>query len=67
MWHGILPAFTTKFTESGDLDFKEMERCCALQIDASVDGLVACGSLGEGPLLSHDGEALATRPQLPTA
>lgn len=54
MWHGILPAVTTKFTETGELDFKEMERCFALQIDAGVDGLIACGSLGEGPLLNHD-------------
>lgn len=54
MWQGILPAVTTKFTESGALDFKEMERCFKLQIDAGVDGLIACGSLGEGPMLSHD-------------
>jgi 4-hydroxy-tetrahydrodipicolinate synthase len=31
-----------------------MERCHGLQIDAGVDGLIACGSLGEGPMLSHD-------------
>jgi 4-hydroxy-tetrahydrodipicolinate synthase len=54
MWQGIFPAITTKFTESGDLDFREMERCFAFQVDAGVDGLVACGSLGEGPLLSQD-------------
>lgn len=54
MWKGILPAVTTKFTESGDLDFREMERCYALQMEAGVDGLIACGSLGEGPMLSHD-------------
>jgi dihydrodipicolinate synthase/N-acetylneuraminate lyase len=54
MWKGILPAVTTKFTEAGDLDFREMERCYALQMDAGVDGLIACGSLGEGPMLSHD-------------
>ena len=54
MWQGILPAVTTKFTESGALDFKEMERCFQLQIDAGVDGLIACGSLGEGPMMSHD-------------
>lgn len=54
MWQGILPAVTTKFTEAGDLDFKEMERCFGLQIAAGVDGLIACGSLGEGPMLSHD-------------
>lgn len=54
MWQGVLPAVTTKFSESGALDFKEMERCFALQIEAGVDGLIACGSLGEGPMLSHD-------------
>jgi hypothetical protein len=53
MWQGIFPAVTTKF--DGDrLDFAEMERCFALQIAAGCDGLIACGSLGEGPMLSHD-------------
>jgi dihydrodipicolinate synthase/N-acetylneuraminate lyase len=54
MWKGVLPAVTTKFTEAGDLDFREMDRCYALQVQAGVDGLIACGSLGEGPMLSHD-------------
>jgi 4-hydroxy-tetrahydrodipicolinate synthase len=31
-----------------------MERCFALLMDAGCDGLIACGSLGEGPMLSHD-------------
>ena len=54
MWQGVLPAVTTKFDENGALDFKEMERCFAIQMDAGCDGLIACGSLGEGPMLSHD-------------
>jgi len=54
MWKGVIPAVTTKFTESGALDFKEMQRCFALQMDAGCDGLIACGSLGEGPMLSHE-------------
>ncbi len=54
MWQGVLPAVTTKFDENGALDFKEMERCFAIQIEAGCDGLIACGSLGEGPMLSHD-------------
>jgi dihydrodipicolinate synthase/N-acetylneuraminate lyase len=54
MWQGVIPAVTTKFTENDTLDFKEMERCFSLQIDAGCDGLIACGSLGEGPMLSHD-------------
>ena len=54
MWQGVIPAVTTKFTESGGLDFKEMTRCYALMMQAGCDGLIACGSLGEGPMLSHD-------------
>jgi len=53
MWHGVIPAVTTKFNEDGSLDMAEMERCFALQMDAGCDGLIACGSLGEGPMLSH--------------
>lgn len=54
MWQGVLPAVTTKFKDDGSLDHDEMLRCFQLQMDAGVDGLIACGSLGEGPMLSHD-------------
>lgn len=54
MWTGILPAVTTKFKEDGSLDHAEMERCFALQMEAGCDGIIVCGSLGEGPMLSHD-------------
>lgn len=54
MWQGVIPAVTTKFTVDDKLDFKEMDRCYTLQMDAGCDGLIACGSLGEGPMLSHD-------------
>jgi 1-pyrroline-4-hydroxy-2-carboxylate deaminase len=54
VWQGVLPAVTSKFTEDGALDFKEMARCYDLQMAAGCDGLIACGSLGEGPMLSHD-------------
>ena len=54
MWSGVFPAVTTKFTEDDRLDHAEMERCFGLQIDAGCDGLIVCGSLGEGPMLSHD-------------
>ena len=53
MWHGVIPAVTTKFNEDGSLDFVEMQRCFALMMDAGCEGLIACGSLGEGPMLSH--------------
>lgn len=54
MWEGVIPAVTTKFTENGELDHAEMERCFACQMDAGCHGLVACGSLGEGNMLSHE-------------
>lgn len=53
MWQGVMPAVTTKFNANGDLDPKEMSRCYRLLIEAGCDGLIACGSLGEGPMLSH--------------
>lgn len=54
MWTGVFPAVTTKFTEDDRLDHAEMERCFALQMEAGCDGLIVAGSLGEGPMLSHD-------------
>jgi 4-hydroxy-tetrahydrodipicolinate synthase len=54
MWTGVFPAVTTKFTEDEGLDHAEMERCFQLQVDAGVDGIIVCGSLGEGPMLNHD-------------
>lgn len=53
MWSGVLPAVTTKFAEDGGLDHAEMKRCFDVQIDAGCDGLIVCGSLGEGPMLSQ--------------
>lgn len=54
MWEGVLPAVTTKFKEDGSLDHDEMTRCFGLQMEAGCDGLIVCGSLGEGPMLSQD-------------
>ncbi len=52
MWTGIIPAVTTKFTEDDTLDITEMKRCFDYQMDAGCDGLIVCGSLGEGSMLS---------------
>lgn len=54
MWAGVFPAVTSKFTEDDRLDHAEMERCFGLLMEAGCDGLIVCGSLGEGPMLSHD-------------
>ena len=51
MWRGVFPAVTTKFTANDELDLKEMERCFGLQMEAGVDGLIVCGSLGESMFL----------------
>ena len=52
MWTGVFPAVTTKFTVDDRLDHQEMERCFDLQMEAGCDGIIVCGSLGEGPMLS---------------
>lgn len=54
MWTGMMPAITTKFTEGGAIDAAETERAMALQIEAGNAGLIACGTLGEGSMLSQD-------------
>ncbi|WP_282605228.1 dihydrodipicolinate synthase family protein [Pelagibius sp. Alg239-R121] len=54
MWKGIFPAVTTKFTTDGALDHVEMKRCFDLQVEAGCDGIIVCGSLGEGSMLSQD-------------
>ena len=53
MWQGVMPAVTTKFHDNGSLDVDEMRRCYRLLMEAGCDGLIACGSLGEGPMLTH--------------
>lgn len=54
MWKGMMPAVTTKFTEDGAIDAAEMERCIGLQMDAGNDGVIVCGTLGEGSMLSQE-------------
>lgn len=53
-WQGVYPAVTTKFTADDRLDVAEMERCFKLQLDAGVDGLIVCGSLGEASTLEME-------------
>ncbi|MBV1694144.1 MAG: dihydrodipicolinate synthase family protein [Hyphomicrobiales bacterium] len=53
-WSGIYPAVTTKFTEDGALDATEMERCFEIQVNAGIDGIIVCGSLGEASTLDPE-------------
>ena len=60
-WRGVFPAVTSKFKENEDLDFKEMEKHYAFQIENGVHGLVTCGSLGEASTLSFEEKLDVTR------
>jgi 4-hydroxy-tetrahydrodipicolinate synthase len=66
-WEGVFPAVTTKFHANEDLDYKEMEKHFGFQIDAGVDGLVTCGSLGEASTLSFEEKLDVTRVALNVA
>jgi 4-hydroxy-tetrahydrodipicolinate synthase len=49
---GIIPAVTTPFEPSGEIDFAGLERNLAALLDAGVHGLVATGTMGEAGSLS---------------
>src|SRR5471032_2539085 len=66
-WAGVFPAVTTKFKENEDLDFAEMERHFAFQIDGGVHALLTCGSLGEASTLSFDEKLAVARTALDIA
>ncbi|MDF1586701.1 dihydrodipicolinate synthase family protein [Marinimicrococcus flavescens] len=53
-WTGVFPALTTCFTAEAEIDEAAMERFCAWQIEAGIDGLIVAGSLGEGSTLSAE-------------
>ena len=53
-WKGVYPAVTTKFTKDDKLDFTEFDKGIEAQLEAGVDGIVICGSLGEASTLSDD-------------
>lgn len=58
---GLHTAIVTPFTISGDVDLEAFVRLVDLQIDAGVDGIVVCGSTGEGATLTTDEKQLLWR------
>lgn len=66
-WTGVFPAVTTKFTMDDRLDIAEMERCFTQQMDAGVDGIIVCGSLGEASTLEMDEKVEVLRTALRVA
>jgi 4-hydroxy-tetrahydrodipicolinate synthase len=54
IWEGVLPAVTTKFNADFSIDRAWTGKNIEAQIDAGVDGIIVCGSLGEASTLSLD-------------
>ncbi len=53
-WKGVMPAVTTKFTASDELDLHMFEVNINAQLDAGVHGIILGGTLGEASTLSDD-------------
>lgn len=54
IWQGVMPAVTTKFNADFSIDRDWTKKNIEAQIDAGVDGIIVCGSLGEASTLSLD-------------
>lgn len=54
IWRGVIPAITTPFTASGEVDHDFLARHAVQMIDAGCTGIVALGSLGEVATLTFD-------------
>lgn len=53
-WRGVLPAITTPFTPSGEVDHAFLARHAQRLIEAGSTAIVPLGSLGESATLSFD-------------
>ena len=51
-WVGVMPAITTPFDESLEINLEFMRRHARQMVDAGCTGIVTPGSLGEGGQLS---------------
>jgi 4-hydroxy-tetrahydrodipicolinate synthase len=53
-FRGAFTALVTPFTSTGAIDEAAFKALVRRQIDAGIHGLVACGTTGETPTLSHE-------------
>ena len=60
-WEGVMPAVTTKFTDSDTLDLQMFETNIEAQLDAGVHGIVLGGTLGEASTLLEKEKRTLTR------
>ncbi|MCK5400870.1 MAG: dihydrodipicolinate synthase family protein [Flavobacteriaceae bacterium] len=60
-WKGVMPAVTTKFTDSDTLDLQMFETNINAQLAAGVHGIVLGGTLGEASTLLDEEKRILTR------
>jgi dihydrodipicolinate synthase/N-acetylneuraminate lyase len=53
-WHGVFAAITTKLDRAEEVDLAAVRADVAFQLDARVNAIVCCGSLGEASTLDAD-------------
>ena len=54
MFKGVITAIITPFNKDGGIDFEGLEKLIEFQIENGVSGIVACGTTGESPTLTHE-------------
>lgn len=52
MWKGVMPAITTQFSLSGELDLKAFTKNLNAQVNAGASGIILGGTLGEASTLT---------------
>lgn len=58
---GAMTALVTPFLEDGSVDTATLRKLVRWQVDSGIDGLVPCGTTGEGATLSAEEHALVIR------
>lgn len=58
---GAMTALVTPFLEDGSVDAATLRKLVRWQIDSGIDGLVPCGTTGEGATLAPEEHALVIR------
>jgi 4-hydroxy-tetrahydrodipicolinate synthase len=58
MLGNVLTAIVTPFRDDGAIDLPAFEKLVAWQIDSGIDGLVPCGTTGEGATLRPEEQVL---------
>ena len=60
-WKGVMPAITTKFTDSDKLDINLFNKNLDFQLKSDIDAIVLAGSLGEASTLTQDEKNILTK------